>query len=197
MSASSKCCSLPKGASAFALAPDPTTDCRPPRPPAPPAPPCGALALSPRPRQALPSSLGNIFDCSPPRLSGLVAGAGLDDDSAPGNSPPAPSIARPRNWKFSTTTVSLLRFPPPCLSSHVSNFSRPSTKIGLPLVQYWLIVSAWRPKAVQSTNAVSSLSTPSAVRYFRLTARPNSATTIWLGRCFTCGSRVKLPIRNT
>src|SRR5688572_30218473 len=178
MSASSKCCSSPKGVSALALAPEPTTDCRPPRPP-PAPPPCGAGAFSPRPRQALRSSLGNILACSPPREIGLGAGA-EPDDSLPGKAPkaalPLPSVSpgRPRNWKFSTTTVSLLRLPPPARSSHVSNFRRPSTKIGLPLVQYWLIVSACRPKAVQSTNATSSLSTPSAVLYFRLTARPNS-----------------------
>jgi hypothetical protein len=103
----------------------------------------------------------------------------------------------PTNWKFSTTTDSLLRLAPPCLSSHVSYFRRPSTKSGLPFVQYWPIVSACRPNAVQSTNATSSLSSPAAVRYRRLQARPNSATTRLLGRCLSCGSRVRFPIRTT
>src|SRR5688500_1469820 len=95
------------------------------------------------------------------------------------------------------TTVILLRLPPPCLSSHWSYFRRPSMKMGLPLVKYWLITSACFPKEVQSTNVTSSLSSPLAVLKRRLQATPNSTTAVWLGRYFICGSRVRLPIRMT
>ena len=40
----------------------------------------------------------------------------------------------PRNWTFSVTILSLLRFCPLCLSSHWSSFSRPWTSAGAPFV---------------------------------------------------------------
>src|SRR5438067_12825707 len=155
MSASSNCWSSLTGEPA--LAPEP----------APGAAPCRLRkGRSPDllPPRHLRSSPANIFCCS---AIGLGGGA-LCRDPCPlksGGPTVAASVSpgRPRNWKFSTTTVSLLRLPPPSRSSQVSNFSLPSTKIGLPLVQYWLMVSAWRPNAVQSTNATSSLSSPLAV----------------------------------
>src|SRR4051812_34570935 len=128
---------------------------------------------------------------------------GADLPSEPRHSPSAaapwkepPPSRPPMNWKFSTTTDSLLRLPP-CLSSHVSYFSRPWTKSGLPLSQYWAMTSACLPKAAQSTKQVSSLSSPPAVRYLRLTARPKSATCEPLGRALSCGSRVTFPISST
>src|SRR5688572_7756404 len=114
----------------------------------------------------------------------------------PPPSPPPPSRP-PTNWKFSITTVSLLRLPPPCLSSQESNLSRPSMKIGLPFWKYWLMTSACLPNEVTSTNVTSSLSSPLAVRNLRLQATPNSTTAVWLGRYFSCGSRVRLPISRT
>src|SRR5207253_7676457 len=91
---------------------------------------------------------------------------------APAPPPPPPPPSRPpTNWKPSITTESLLRLPPPCLSSQESNFRRPSMKIGLPFWQYWLIVSAIFPKHEHSTKVTSSRSSPWGVRQRRLVAR--------------------------
>src|SRR5579859_611508 len=59
------------------------------------------------------------------------------------------------------------------------------------------MISAVRPKAEQSTKQTSSRSCPSLPLNLRLVARPNSTTAVWLGRYFSCGSRVRLPIRMT
>src|SRR4051794_9517086 len=123
MSASANCFSFVKGFSAGARLPPSALRWREPRHPL---------------RSAEPL---NISGCSPP-AAWRGADSGRNDEDEDDDSPPLPSRLLGRNWKFSTTTDSLLRLPAPDLSSHVSYFSRPSTKRGFPFVQNWLIVSA-------------------------------------------------------
>ena len=54
----------------------------------------------------------------------------------------SPSPVPPRNSRLSTTTLCFDRFPPPFLSSHWSNCSRPSMYSGSPFLTYCVIRSA-------------------------------------------------------
>ena len=65
-----------------------------------------------------------------------------------------PPSRPPTNWKFSMTTLILLRFSPPCLSSQESYLIRPSMKIGLPFWKYWLINSPVLPKAASRRRSL-------------------------------------------
>src|SRR6266702_3813481 len=66
-----------------------------------------------------------------------------------------------------------------------------------PLVQYRQMISPVLPKAAQSTKTVSTRSSPAGVRNLRLTARPNSATCVCVGKVLRMGSRVRFPNNNT
>jgi hypothetical protein len=99
------------------------------------------------------------------------------------------------NWKFSRTTLSLLRFWPDVLSSHWSNFRRPSTNSGRPFEQYLAMTSPCLPQASMSTNAVSSRVCPLSSFQDRLIASPNCQIAVPFGVTRISGSRVRLPIR--